>query len=299
MKRKLSLSDGLFFLLVAAAFLPGARAVSSRTAFITVILTVEASFLWYRLRTKKKAAGDISIVVFGFLLLWEVTTTKLDLLSPILVPGPEAVFQVFPVQWETMLKGVFSSLELILWGFVAGLSASVSLGLFVGCIPRLRNLFLPIARVLSPIPPIICAPYIIALMPTFRSASLLVLVLGIFWPNFMKMAEQTGSMDPKLLDSARMMDLNLPTMVFRIYLPYLLPGLISGLKVMLSTSFLLLTMAEMMGAASGLGYYIRRNTDFANYTNVVAGIILVGVVITILNLGIGWIEKHLIRWRKG
>ena len=30
----------------------------------------------------------------------------------------------------------------------------------------------------------------------------------------------------------------------------------AGLHVTLSTSFLLLTMAEMMGASSGLGYFI-------------------------------------------
>ena len=68
--------------------------------------------------------------------------------------------------------------------------------------------------------------------------------------------------------------------------------------VCLSTSFLLLTMAEMMGASSGLGYFIKNYSDYANYTNVIAGIILIGIVITLLNHCLERAEKKFIRWKE-
>ena len=87
-------------------------------------------------------------------------------------------------------------------------------------------------------------------------------------------------------------------MIFRVMLPYLFPGIMSGLHVTLSTSFLLLTMAETMGASSGLGYFIKNYSDYANYTNVIAGIILIGLVVSLLNALLSFAEKRLVRWKE-
>ncbi|WP_093794246.1 hypothetical protein [Sporomusa acidovorans] len=56
---------------------------------------------------------------------------------------------------------------------------------------------------------------------------------------------------------------------------------------------MILIFAEMMGASAGLGYFIKLYAEYANYTNVVAGIIMVGLVITILNKGVNILEKML------
>ena len=62
------------------------------------------------------------------------------------------------------------------------------------------------------------------------------------------------------------------------------------------SAFMLLTLAEMMGAHSGLGYFIRNFADYANYTNVLAGILLVALVITLLNRAVTALETRLVRW---
>ena len=123
------------------------------------------------------------------------------------------------------------------------------------------------------------------------------MVLGIFWPTFMNTILRVTSMEEKLLDSSRALCPSTWTMISKILFPYVWPGVIRNLRVMLSTSFLILTMAEMMGASSGMGYFIKNYSDYANYTNVVAGIILVGIVVTVLNQGIGFWENKLIKWR--
>ena len=215
---------------------------------------------------------------------------------PILVPTPEAVFQVFWDQRQLMLRGIGSSLSLLAIGFSIALPLGALLGMLAGWSPRLRGFLVPIARVLSPVPAIIYAPYLIALMPSFRSASALVIILGIFWPTFLQTVGRTAGLDPHILDSARVLCLSDREMVFQIFLPALLPGLISGLRVSLSTSFMLLTLAEMMGATSGLGYFIKNFADYANYTNVIAGILLVALVVTALNVLVTLLERKAIRW---
>ncbi|MBQ9061961.1 MAG: ABC transporter permease subunit, partial [Eubacterium sp.] len=126
--------------------------------------------------------------------------------------------------------------------------------------------------------------------------SALVVVLGVFWPQFLGTINRIGSIEPEILDSARMLNLSTPTMLFKILLPDLIPGILTGLKVTMTTSVLMLNFAELMGATHGMGYYIQNSITYANYAHAVAGIIVIGVVVTILNRIVGFIQTTLIRW---
>ena len=223
-------------------------------------------------------------------------TTRLGRGHIILVPTPEAVFSVFYTMRERMILGVFSSLSLLLIGFGVSLPLGVALGLIAGWNSRLRDTVVPIARVLSPIPAIIYAPYLIAIMPSFRSASAMVLIIGIFWPTFLQMVARVGALDQRILDSARVLGLKQRELLWEVLLPWVMPGILTGLRGSLSSAFMLLTLAEMMGAHSGLGYFIRNFADYANYTNVLAGILLVALVITLLNRAVTALETRLVRW---
>lgn len=244
-----------------------------------------------------RAAGDIGAVLFGALLIWQVLVTRLNLGHVILTPTPEAVFSVFWSQRLLMLRGIGSSLTLLAAGFAVSLPLGAVLGLWAGWSPRLRGALVPIARVLSPIPAIIYAPYLIALSPSFRTASALVLMIGIFWPTFLQMVNRVAALDPQVLDSARVLGLRDRELLFQVLLPWVLPGLLTGLRASLTSAFMLLTLAEMMGAHSGLGYFIRNFADYANYTNVLAGILLVALVVTLLNRLVSLLEQTLVRWR--
>ena len=287
----------LFVLLMVQVALPGKNETASPLLFLCAAALAELICLWHIVRRKNaRAAGDIGAALFLLFNLWELWATVLGQAHPILVPTPEAVFQVFADQWHLMLRGIGSSLSLLAIGFSIALPLGALLGMLAGWSPRLRGFLVPIARVLSPVPAIIYAPYLIALMPSFRSASALVIILGIFWPTFLQTVGRTVGLDPHILDSARVLCLSDREMVFQIFLPALLPGLISGLRVSLSTSFMLLTLAEMMGATSGLGYFIKNFADYANYTNVIAGILLVALVVTALNVLVTLLEWKAVRW---
>lgn len=104
-------------------------------------------------------------------------------------------------------------------------------------------------------------------------------------------------MDRRILDSARSLGVRGVRMLWHIYLPYVLPGIVAGLRVTLSTSIMLLIFAEMMGATSGMGFFIINAVHYANYSAVIAGILVVGVVVTALNRIVAWIQAHAIRWQ--
>lgn len=187
------------------------------------------------------------------LIAWELCTSVLNIAHPVLVPCPENVFDTFREQWREMLLNVAYSMELLTIGFVTGMVLAVLLGLIAGWFPRLRGFAYPIANVMAPIPAVVFSPYLVALMPSFRSASALVIILGVFWPTFLTTINRVETMDPRILDSARMLNLRSSDMIWRVLLPYVIPGIVSGLKVSVTTSLLMLNFAELMGAAHGMG----------------------------------------------
>ena len=89
-------------------------------------------------------------------------------------------------------------------------------------------------------------------------------------------------MDRRIIESARVMNVGSITMIKDIVYPYVLPTVLRYLPSSLSTAFMCLTGAEMIGASSGLGFFIRKYAEYANYTNVLAGIIFMGLVVTML-----------------
>lgn len=244
----------------------------------------------------KKYSVSIAIIVYSFLIIWEIASKFVVVLNPVLCPPAENVFNVFYTHGLMMLEGVFSSMELLLVGFAVSLFFGVVLGLIIGWFNPIQNVIHPIVKVIAPIPSVIYTPYIIAIMPTFRSASAMVIILGLFFPFLLQMISRVHSMDRQIINTAKSMNVSQTTMLFKVLLPYMLPGVVGSLKISLSTSIMILTLAEMMGATSGMGYFIKNYADFANYTNVIAGIILVGVVITFLNNLVNFIESKTIRW---
>jgi NitT/TauT family transport system permease protein len=293
----ISFTTLLYVCLIAITFIPGKRQTESSFLFIFAMSLIWLFYLYQAIKAEgKKYIYDISLTTYIFFIVWELVTRIFDSIPKVLFPAPANVFYIFYLDYKFMLEGMISSLFLLFVGFSAALLAGNLLGLFVGYNPRLRESLLPAARIISPIPPMIYAPYLIAIMPSFSTASITVLALGIFWPTFMNMITRVVSADKRILDSAKAMNVSTCSMLLKVLLPYSIPGIISSLRVQLSTTFMLLVMAEMIGAQSGLGFYIKKYSDYADYTRVAAGIIFIALVITGLNFLISKAEKKLIKW---
>lgn len=290
-------------LVAVVIFMPNARTVAA--SYYPLLVGIAAIELLYlvmlalKRRRGRMSTGptDIITLVWVLFLAWELCSTKLDVAPPVIVPTPEATFDVFVVQCDVILADISASMVVLAGGYVGGLLLGTALGVVCGWIPRLREMFYPIANVLAPIPPTVFAPYLIVLLPTFRSASIFIVLLGVFWPQFLSTVLRTSSLDINLLNNARMLGIRNFTMITSVILPYIMPGLLSGLRVSLTTAFLMLTFAEMIGANSGIGFFITNNNIYANYAGVIAGIMVCGVVVTVLSFCTAWIQKRFTTWR--
>ncbi len=288
----------LVLLFICAFAEKGRPTVRAPFSMIIGLFVIEIIFLFGLIKKagkglSVKGACDIMLFVWVLMLLWEVFASVLNKVHPVLVPCPENVFDTVREHFKTLLLNALYSLELLFAGLIIGMALAIILGIICGWNKRLSDFAYPIANVMAPIPAVVFSPYLVAVMPSFRSASALVIVLGVFWPTFLTTVNRIKAVDERILDSAKMLKLSDFQMMTEILLPYIMPGIVSGLKVTLTTSVLMLNFAELMGASHGMGYYIQNAIAYTNYTHAVTGILCIGIVVTILNKAVGVLQYKL------
>jgi NitT/TauT family transport system permease protein len=299
MRQIVTTSNLLFITLLAAVLWPSAAQLPWH--LLTVAVAVKAITL-VRLATvrsedSRRGAGDVSAIIFAVLLVWYLATTRFIVMDKMLFPQPEAVLKLFVAELPDMLKGLVNSLILLVSGYLLALAVGLPLGLLVGWRTRLFHAVNPLTKVLGPIPPIVYIPYAIALLPSFRAASIFVIFIGAFWPIFINTVNGVFNIPKGLLDSARVLNLKEHTLLLRIILPGAMPSICTGATLALVFAFVLLAAAELIGANSGVGWYIKNFADFADYQRVIVGIIFISIVVTAITWCTERLERHLLRWR--
>lgn len=302
-KRIINVANFLFVLIWLASLLPSKYATEMKIglkdfkAFGLVLILIEITFLLSNGSEKRsRAQRDIVGFVYAFLLVWEVGVSRYNLLPFAFVPAPENVFYVFFEDYANILEGFKSSMVLIILGVFLALFFAVILGTLVGWVPRLTNAIYPVVKAISTVPPLIYTSYIVLIMPTFFLASLTVVFLSVFWGSFMGSINNTAFVEKKVINSAKVLNMKTLPMLFKIIIPFNLPRIINNLPINLATALMTLTAAEMIGASSGMGHYVRVALTYANYTKAIAGIIFIGLVVSLLNIIIGALKKKFVTW---
>ncbi len=301
-ERFLTASNVLFLVLLATLALPNAASEDPQV-FVTagVAIAIEAIGLLgcalARTRSTRDSFVDVTSVVFVVLAAWQLATAGFNVLPESMFPAPGIVFAQIGIDYAKILQGIGSSLGIVAEGFIAGAVVAVTIGLVLGHKARTARSAEKVVSFLSAIPPIVYIPYGIALLPTFRASSVLVIFLATLWPVLTGTLAGVTSVDKRILDSARVLNVGTFKTLFRVVLPSSLPLIFNGLNIGLCLSFILLTSAEMIGGSVGMGYYVKYYSDFGDFTRVLAGIIVIGVVITTISLLLNKLQKYLTRWQ--
>lgn len=302
-QRYFRVTNLLFLILIAVQFLPDKIAKEPQSAYVLwFAVGVEILVLVVSALIKKPQGLSLFLDIVGFLfvllILWTLTTAKLNLLKESLFPPPGRVFYQFIEDIDKIFINIRSSLGIIIQGYLLAAVVSIPLGLFIGWSARLGNAATYIAKFLSAIPPIVYIPYGIALLPTFRSVSVFVIFLAAFWPILASTMSGVLNVEKKVIDSAKVLNVNRFTMLFSVILPSALPQIFIGCNQGLTVSFILLTSAEMIGARDGLGYYVKNYSDFGDYTRTIVGILVIGIVVVAISFLFNKLQQYLLRWKQ-
>jgi NitT/TauT family transport system permease protein len=291
----------LFIVSLLIQFLPdNAKNIHSVYA-VVFLLAVEIAFFAVSALAKKiriiNLFADISAFVYLFLIFWTLFTAKFNVLKASFFPPPGTVFEQALRDGGVIFGNIRTSLGIVIQGYFLALIIAIPLGLFLGWNIRSGNAAIYISKFLSSIPPVVYIPYGIALLPTFRSVSVMVIFLASFWPALAGTMSGVLNVERRIIDSAKSLNVGKLSMLFQIILPASLPQIFIGCNQGLSVSFILLTSAEMIGGRSGLGYYVKNFSDFGDYTRIIGGVIVIGIVVSVITFFFNKIQSYFMRWR--
>lgn len=301
-ERFLTANNLLFVAFLATLALPAATVEDPQPLYAAVVaLGIEAVVLvasaLVKKRTTRNSVVDVSSVLFVALIAWQLCTAVFNLVPESMFSAPGTVFAQIAADRVKILTGIGASLTTVAQGYLAGAAVALIVGLGLGYHARTARSTEKVVAFLSAIPPVVYIPYGIALLPTFHDASVLVIFLATLWPTLTSTLAGVSGVDERVLDSAKVLNAGTFTTIFRVVLPASLPSIFNGLNIALCLSFILLTSAEMIAGNVGMGYYVNYYSSFGDFTRVLAGIIVIGVVITAVSLALAKLQKVLTRWK--
>lgn len=218
-----------------------------------------------------------------FLLFWQLVTLGNKRTD---VPGPYLTWLGLSelLRQGVLVRNIVASVFRVAWGFSIAALIGIPLGIGLGRLPHLNDLFNPPVQLLRPISPIAWLPIATLLFGTVRwfDPSDLAAIFLIFLSSFFSITTATASavsaIDDKYLRSARNFGVTGLPLAARVLFPAALPQILTGLRLALGISWVVVVAAEMLGVSSGLGFQVNDARNNLRYDLVVAAMVVIGII---------------------
>ena len=141
-------------------------------------------------------------------------------------------------------------------GIVIAAIISVSLGVLIGFLPRVRASLAPFVAVISLIPPITILPILFIIFGLGETAKVMLIVLGTAPVMTRSLAQAVMDIPREEIIKAETLGASPHQLVFRIVLPQIWPKLVTAMRLGLVPAWIFLISAEAIASTGGLGYRI-------------------------------------------
>jgi NitT/TauT family transport system permease protein len=176
-----------------------------------------------------------------------------------------------------------------LWRLVIGLLVAavigIPAGLLVGVSATVERASLPLVQFVRMISPLSWSPIVVAVFGIGNQPVIFLIAVAAVWPILLNTAAGVKAVDPGYLDVARCFHATRFELLTAVLLPAVRAHVQTGLRLALGIAWIVLVPAEMLGVRSGLGYQILNARDQLAYDQVVAVIVVVGVLGYLLDWG--------------
>lgn len=231
------------------------------------------------------------------LVIWQIGANRQS--APVL-PGPLGVVAGIAdlMRHGLLLKYVVASLFRVTWGFALAALLAIPMGLAIGWYRRAEMAFNPIIQILRPISPLAWIPIAILWFGVGDLAAIFLIFVGCFLPLLLTAINAAQSIPSVHVNAGRNFALSPAALVYSVLFPAAMPQLIIGLRITLGIGWLVVVAAEMISVNSGLGFLIIDARNAGNrYDLVVAGMVMIGVIGLLLDMGMRSLEKvKSLRW---
>ncbi|MEO0772725.1 MAG: ABC transporter permease subunit [Pseudomonadota bacterium] len=197
----------------------------------------------------------------------------------------------------TLLEHTWISLWRVLQGFFFGSLLGIPLGYAMGLTNWSRGWFDPIVEFMRPVPPLALIPLMIIWFGIGEASKVILLFLAALW--IMAIAARAGVSGVAIskVHAAYSLGASKWQILTRVIIPNSLPEIFTGARVAMGVCWGTVVAAELVAAERGLGMMIMVASKFQLTDIVIVGIILIGIIGFLIDVGIRALEKWLVPWK--
>jgi NitT/TauT family transport system permease protein len=225
-----------------------------------------------------------ALVSFGY--------APLTLLPP---PG-----QVFLRLLQQLLNSTFQQdIAATLFRLFAGFSIAVILGVTVGLAaavnPGINAVVRPIVRVLAPLPKVALYPALLLLVGFGHPSKILLVTFDALFPILLSTYYGASTVEQKLIWSAMAAGTPPREILFKVVLPAAAPSILTGCRIGLVISCIVVFLAEMITSTDGLGHVLVMAARTFQAVDMFVPLITISLLGLILNGLLELLRSYLLR----
>jgi sulfonate transport system permease protein len=211
----------------------------------------------------------------ALLVFWEIAVRS-GLLPHTLLSSPSEVgaAAVNAVRHGSLLTHLAVSALRAGAGLVVGAGLGLVLGLTTGLSRRAQLLLDTPLQMLRAVPALAIVPLVIVWFGLGETAKLFIVAVTVLFPVYLNTFHGVRSVDPMLLEMGQVYGVRGFALYREIILPSALPSILVGLRFALGLAWLVLIVAESIGAKQGLGYVAMNAREFMQMDVLVLTIVL-------------------------
>ena len=236
----------------------------------------------------------------GLLAICELIS-RLELVNPLFVPPASKVLGSF---MSLVLSGdipfqILASLRRAALGYSLAALVFIPLGILMGRLGWLHRMLAIIVELARPIPPPVVIPVAMLFFGIEDEMKIFVIFFSCAWPILLNTIDGARSIDPVVINTARTFRLPAAKALIQVILPACSPQIMTGLRVSLPITLILVVISEMVGSTDGIGYFILDSQRRFKVDHMYAGMLSLAVLGYALNQLFFLAHRSLLRWHWG
>ena len=247
-------------------------------------------------RTRDRVLNVISPL--ALLILWELCA-RFGFIDTRFFPAPSSVIatMVEMLRSGELVTHTAVSLQRLAYGAVLGGVPALVIGIAMGLNRPIRALVDPLVAATYPIPKSAILPLALLIFGLGEGSKIFMVAIGVFFPVVINTTTGVLEINKIYLDVGQNYKANRWNMFWTIALPGALPVIMTGFKLGIGIGLVLIAVAEMVGAKSGLGYLIWSAWSTFAVEQMYVGLFVIAIIGFLLTLALKELERVIIPWK--
>ena len=229
--------------------------------------------------------------------IWVMLVRVLEV-RPVFLPPleelPIAIWGMFIN--EGIASDILISCIRVIAGFIAAMLLATPLGILMGYSLRGHQVFEPILGFIRYMPVPVFIPLCILWFGSGDLEKVIIIFLGTFFQLTLMVQDAAQAVRRDFYEAAIMLGAPRPALIFRVLWPAALPQIFDSYRVCIGWAWTYLIVAEIVGARTGIGFYIIKAQRYLMVPQIFAAMILIGVLGMSTDLLMGAAHRRLFIW---